>query len=425
MKKVAVVVPVLCLLLCGCFDWMDGSFVSIEPHRESSSGAYQEMISASSYIELRDALVALVESGTESATIGVEALDQAKVDSNMAMAVRYVTSSNPIGAYAVEDISYEQGTSGGVPAVAVNIAYLHNRAEIRRIKQANGMEEAKDIITGALDQCEAGTVFLVEGYTKTDFPQLIKDYADLHPESVMELPEVTVNIYPETGIDRVVELKFTYQTSRESLRTMQGRVQTVFASARLYVSGDASDYEKFSQLYAFLTNRYSYELETSITPSYSLLCHGVGDSKAHAVCYAAMCRQAGLECTVVTGTRAGEPWFWNIICDEGIYFHVDLIQSSRSGGFRELEDSEMEGYVWDYSAYPPCVKPEEEKAPPMEPEGTQPATQPSAEPTEPQTEPSTQPEVTEPLIDPTEPPTEPDTPTGAESVTEPSGTEGI
>lgn len=370
MKKMTALLLALCLLLCGCSNWMDSSYVSVTPHLENSPGVNQEMITVSSYMELRNALTALVEDGAESATIDVEAFDEEKADSNMAMAIRYVTRSNPIGAYAVESIDYELGTTGGVSAVAVNITYLHNRAEIRRIKRVSGMEQAAGIITDALEQCEAGIVFLVDGYVKTDFAQLIQDYGDEHPETVMEVPELTANIYPESGIIRVVELKFTYQTNRDSLRTMQSKVQNVFASAKLYVTEDGSDYEKYSQLFAFLTNRFDYRLETSITPSYSLLCHGVGDSKAIAVCFAAMCRQSGLECLVVSGTRAGEPWFWNIILDEDTYYHLDLIQASRAGGFRELTDRDMEGYVWDYSAYPACVEiytEEPTQEPPVEP----------------------------------------------------------
>ena len=109
--------------------------------------------------------------------------------------------------------------------------------------------------------------------------------------------------------------------------------------------------EKYAQLSSFLTERFDYQYDTSITPSYSLLCHGVGDSRAFAVVYAAMCQRSGLDCQVVSGTRAGDAWFWNIICDDGIYYHVDLIQNS---GFRKLSDQEMAGYVWDYSAYPAC-----------------------------------------------------------------------
>ena len=67
-----------------------------------------------------------------------------------------------------------------------------------------------------------------------------------------------------------------------------------------------------------------------------------------------MCRAAGLECIVVTGTRSGEPWTWNIICQDGAYWHVDLLRCNETGKFRRQLDMEMTGYVWDYSAYPSC-----------------------------------------------------------------------
>ena len=153
----------------------------------------------------------------------------------------------------------------------------------------------------------------------------------------------------------MLELIFTYQTSRDSLRRMQTQVQPVFDSAALYVSGEGEDYQKLSQLYGFLTERFDYKFETSITPAYSLLRHGVGDSRAFATVYAAMCRGAGLECMTVTGTRAGEPWTWNIVMDNGCYYHVDLLRSNAVGQFRTYTDSQMSNYVWDYSDYPACV----------------------------------------------------------------------
>ena len=96
--------------------------------------------------------------------------------------------------------------------------------------------------------------------------------------------------------------------------------------------------------------RFDYKLDPSITPAYSLLRYGVGDSRAFATVYAAMCRRVGLECQVVAGTKAGEPWFWNIVCDDGLHFHVDLLR----GNYRGMLDGEMGGYVWDYSGYPAC-----------------------------------------------------------------------
>jgi hypothetical protein len=89
---------------------------------------------------------------------------------------------------------------------------------------------------------------------------------------------------------------------------MQAYVQPVFSSASLYVSGESEQNTKFDMLYTFLMQRNTYRQERSITPAYSLLRHGVGDSKALASVYAAMCRQANLDCRVIFGTRYGEPW---------------------------------------------------------------------------------------------------------------------
>jgi hypothetical protein len=195
-------------------------------------------------------------------------------------------------------------------------------------------------------------VLLVERYSQFDLEQFVDDYARNNPQYVMEIPQVAVSVYPDSGTSRVLEITFSYENSRDNLRMMQSQVAPVFASASLYVSVSGSDFQKYSQLYVFLMERFDYEIVTSITPAYSLLCHGVGDQRAFATVFAAMCSRAGLECQVVTGTRDGKPWCWNIVKMEENYLHVDLIRCSQTGGFRQCSDEEMIGYVWDYSAYP-------------------------------------------------------------------------
>ena len=64
-----------------------------------------------------------------------------------------------------------------------------------------------------------------------------------------------------------------------------------------------------------------------------------------------MCRQAGVDCQVVSGTRDGESWHWNIIREENVYYHVDLLRCNEGGGFSRRTAAQMQDYVWDYSAY--------------------------------------------------------------------------
>lgn len=352
-SKIAAVMA-LCLLLTGCSSWMDGHYASVEPYMEQSYKTDDEITSVGNRGGIRAVLTDMVESAMESRTISVENMDAALVEELMQKEIQYLLQNNPAAAYAVEDINYEIGVTGGVPAVVVTVHYNHNRAEIQRIRQVEKMEAAAGLISAALDELEPGIVLKVLDYRETDFAQLVEDYALAQPDRVMETPQVTTNVYPSRGLIRIVELKFTYQNSRESLKSMKWYVEPRFTSAALYVSGEEEESIKFARLYAFLMETTHYTVETSITPAYSLLRHSVGDSKAFATVYGAMCRRAGLNCQVVTGTKEGEPWFWNIICENGAYYHVDLLRSSALGYYQKLTDGEMDGYVWDYAAYPRC-----------------------------------------------------------------------
>ncbi len=401
---------VLSLALSGC-GWSGGRYTSVTPHREQRQNTKNEAVSAANYLELIQVLMDMIEGGQETAAISVSQYPEGQLNSTIDLAMDYVMTTYPLGAYAVEKIDYELGTSGGLPAVAVTFHYRHSDVEIRQIKEVEKMTDAQPLVAAALEDYDASLVMDVERYTEMDFQQMVRDHAETYPELVMEVPQVTTAVYG-SGQQRLVELRFAYQTSRDALRQMQNQVKPVFEAAELYVSGDGIQRQKYSQLYAFLMERFDFKVETSITPAYSLLHHGVGDSRAFATVYAAMCRRAGLDCLVVTGTRSGEPWVWNIISENGIHQHVDLLQCSIQGRFQEKSDREMGGYVWDYSAYPECpvIRPPEAPEQEIPVQETPEATEPAQEETAPATQPEEVPEPTQEATVPvqTEAPEEPE-----------------
>ncbi len=362
MKRLIIVLA-LCLLLSGCSEFVDGNYSWEESHPIEAAPIVGGEISAATYSQLYNALVRLVEVGSAQGTIFVGDYAASQLEADVAKAVANVQNDDPIASYAVEAIRCDLGTSGARRVLAVQISYIHDWTEIRKIKRVSNTEQAREVIDSALVACDTGVVMHIASYKDVDFEQMVEDFTQLNPQQVMELPQVNVNIYPEQGRSRVVEIKFSYQTSRETLKSMQNEVQRFFSSASWYVSSDGTDQQNLSLLYGFLMNRFDYKLETSITPSYHLVRNGGGDSRAFATVYSALCRQAGLECMMVAGTRAGEPWYWNIVLDDGIYYHVDLLASKELDDFYQWADRDMEGYVWDISAYPACG-PEEE--PPAE-----------------------------------------------------------
>lgn len=390
----------LCLLLSGCLAWPDGHYVSVKPHADAGLQQDQEMTDVKTYNQLLTAVQNLVESGKTNITISVENYSSVILETELQRAIRSVCNTNPIGAYAVESIHYEFGVTGGKSAISLTVEYNHNQGKIGKMQHVKTMDAAVSKITQAMDSCASELVIRISGYRETDYVQLIADYAAQNPNLIMEIPQITVNVYPETGSYRVLELLFTYQSSRDSLRSMQSYVQQIFASSTLYVSGEEDVASRYDMLATFLMERNDYKQEISLTPAYSLLRHGVGDIRAFAIVYEAMCKKAGMECMTVSGTRAGEQWYWNIICQDGVYYHLDLVQSHQQGGYLRMADADMNGYVWDYSAYPVCGMIEEPETTP--PETTEVAEDPeSTEPTETseETQPAEgiqQPQTTEP-----------------------------
>ena len=351
MKKVIISIITVALLLSGCSSWMDGEYHSVKPHASEGNPVSDDVITVAGYNELRDALVDMIESGRQKSTIYITGFSLEDVDRYMNTAIMHVFQNSAVGAYAVDEITFESGTSGGVAAIAVDATYIHSRQEILRIKTARDMSVVKDVIAASLRNCESSVVIKVDEYIGLDVEQYVKEYVNANPHLCMELPQVSLSVYPKQGRERVLEIFLTYQNTRTDLQVMQNIVTPIFAAAELYVQSSDGDSQKYEQLFSFLMERFDYKLETSITPVYSLLRYGVGDSKAIAMVYSIMCQNADMQCQVVSGTKNGEAYYWNMICLDGVDYHVDLLRSSEEGEFVLMIPDDMTGYVWDYSVY--------------------------------------------------------------------------
>ena len=372
MKRIWAVLLVLSLVLAGCSDMMDGSYHHVTGNEKPEDQEEEEIVSVSRYDELHSTLVEMIREGKESGIISMTRYDQSRITSDTNDAVREVLLRDPIGAYAVEDIQFELGTNGGQPAIAVTVIYRYSRAQIQKIRRVTNVEQMMKAVAGAIDKCEAGIVLYVDQFADVDFDLWVSSYGAQNPDKVMELPNVAASVYPEEGRSRVVELKFHYQNGRDVLKAMQSHVAYLFSRAVEQLGEEMMPQERFASLYSVLRDpERELEQETSITPAYSLLVHGVGDSRTVAQVFEALCKKAELDCVTVTGTKAGAPWYWNIVCLDGVYHHVDVLAGPAEAP-QFLGDQDMSGYVWDYSAYPVCQTLPE---PPLETEPVEPTGQ--------------------------------------------------
>ncbi len=403
MRAAAWGILLLLLLLPGCTGWTSGSYVSVSPHMEAYAQTNPvDTVTAGDYQELVSALTGLVEEHVEEASVDVSRYGE-NLETDLDRAVAEVLWEDPLAAYAVEDMVVQAAEVGARRMASVTIAYSRTQEQIRQIQPVWGQDGVRQKVARALDEAEPGVTLRVSSYRPLDIAGYVRQYYAQHLDTIMECPEVEVSVYPETGSARILEISFTYTTAQATLLNMGREVQIMLTSAAGYVRGQSSQQAVAERLYSFLRPLYTEE-GTTATPVFSLLCQGIGDSQSLAQVYGLLCSQVGVESQVVSGTRDGEPWYWNILLLDGLYCHVDLLADWDGGALRMRFDGEMAGYQWDTAAYPSCPEPQIPDNPPVETEpvettrpteeATGPAeTQPPPEESAPPPETETQPEV--------------------------------
>lgn len=369
----------LCLL-SGCSGLYSDSYVWVQEHNDPY--AYKEapetetepeeteapLPAVSNYYEIMSLLRGYVNTGVTQGQFLIEAYDGDR-EQELSEAFRAIASEDPIGAYAIERIRYTQALQNGAWLVTVEAAYRHTVAEIESVRSVRGNERALALITDALSRYEPSVTLRVSGYADVDLEAAIRDYCIGHPNTMVETPQITAGIYPDSGNVRVIALEFAYSTDRASLQGMQSEAESVLSSAERYAHYAAQDAEKLSLIYSYLTSRFYYREDAESGSVYSLLCEGRGSSESMAAVTAYLCERVGLPCLLVEGERAlGDaentqpaPYCWNIVCLDGRYFHVDFHRDAleRLETCRLLYDAEMEGYVWDRDLYPVCAAEEQ------------------------------------------------------------------
>ena len=408
MKKTAILL-ILSVLLSGltaCGSWVRDDYLSVTPHSEqpyTEPAPTQEELppTVSSRNELRGAVLSMIRDWTEHSIILVEDYD-GDIAGDLTQTVQYATKEDPVGAYAVDYADAELTGDAVSGSIAINIVFRRSAAEISSIVTVNGNEGACDRILEVLSNCSPALTLRIRNYRDTDFASYIRAYCLEHPEQMLALPELSAQVYPEEGETRILELHFLYPDTREEMRIMQGSVDTILSSASNYIRAGKTNTDRASLLCRFLTTRFSYTVceDEPVMPAYSLLCEGKAHSLSFASVFFAECRNADIDCRIISGTRNGTAHYWNMIRLDGQYYYVDLMRGIAREEYDltllTTQELEAEEYVWDHTELPETPIPSEESKQP-----TAPTEKPIEKPTSPSTSPTGNPSTEEPT-EPTE-----------------------
>ena len=381
-KGMALLLALVCLC-SGCAELYSGGYVWETEHKdpyaykeeteEPTEQTEPELATVSNYYEIMSQLRGFVNNGVQHGQFLAENYD-GDLGQELSEAFSAIAAADPIGAYAIERIDYSRVNQGDAWLVTVDAVYRHSVSEIAAIPSVRGNERAMGIIADKLEHFEPSVTLRISGYGETDFPAVIRSYCLAHPNTMIVMPEVSAEVYPDSGNVRVVDLQFRYPEEKEKLQGMQSEAASVLVSAERYAQYAANDKEKLSLIYSYLSSRFFYTEDEENGSVYRLMCEGVGSSQSVASVVAYLCQRVGLECLLVEGAKlrstdgeTGEvqEYLWNIVCIDGQYWHLDFQQDAlnRLDSCRMRSDADMEDYRWDREGYPSCPGSSEEPAP--------------------------------------------------------------
>ena len=364
------------------------------------------------------------------------------VSDDLAAVCFEVKSSNPLGVYAVESISYDTSRIVSYYVAEVSVTYRRSAEELRSIYTLISGSELGPYLRERVLTDRAERAVIRSYSALVDEETIARTLEEFYLEDPAELVlPVTAEIesYPREGINRIFDIRLDYQLTETQRAAMSGAVRNRAAALCADVEAQEPESDAMRALFA------AAALDESLTgtapgtyggSAFGALVERSADSQGVALAYKLLCAGLGLDCLVVRGSAGAmgsETHFWNILQLDGEHYHVDVsrFRESPEESFLVSDDVLWGLYLWDTERYPACegalrytdlVPPEEE--PGEEPEeGTaepgetapyrpgEPTPAPAPEPTEPPAEPV----ETEPPPQPTPPPSETEEPEPTET----------
>jgi hypothetical protein len=369
MKKLLTLVLALSLLCSsvGCAALFDKQYSAIEDY-QPQTGTVEENTeedeavsgSISNYAALKRAITWLVMEHAESAELQFQNYD-GTISQDISTACWEVKSSTALGAFAVDYISYDLSRIVSYYQAEVYITYKRSADQVAALEQISNMSALSQRLDEALRSNETYLVLqvAVASLTGEDLRQLVDEAYHADALACPVMPAVEVGVYPESGVNRIMEITLSYGQDSESLverREALGiALDMMVAAVTPAQEQDFSPADKVYALCQYLAENCQYDPEAGTT-AWDALAEQTASSEGLAMALEAGCQAMGVDCQIISGRMDGEDHVWNIITIDENAYHVDVSNWDEEGSsvFLVADEQLWGGYWWDTSDYPVC-----------------------------------------------------------------------
>jgi len=373
---ISVIVLIVASASIGCVNFLENDVESILPH---VSAPYVrppiEQIVVSDYDELVAAMNGLIMELESSAQLHYYSYNGENVQEEVQRACDAITNDDPIGAYAVTEITANTTRIVSYYEIEIEIEYKRTKEQLDSIISVSTQRYLVTQLLNIMSEYrEEAVIRTTLQITEEDITKHVKEIYYQNPRRIVMLPVVAVEIYPEEGTDRIYEIRFGY-TESPVLFQRYGENLALYIRRNAFLAVGDTDAEILLSLVNNLIASAGFDAGTARTISmhgaqnfaataYGALVNGSAVGEGFAMAFKALCDELGFDCRIVLGTLDGRVHAWNIVYIDGDYYdvagdyyHIDVAMCDVNGvetAFLKADADFEEMYAWERDGTVSC-----------------------------------------------------------------------
>lgn len=361
----AIIILLSLSILAGCTRMLESDYMVQTTHSDQSGETPDSnaVLTVNNYDALVGAVLSFVTEGQKQGVVRLSNY-AGDADKDMQKVGTEIRLEIPLGAYAVDYITYESNRILSYYEMTVNITYKKTKKQIDEIISVLSVARLDDEIANAVRGSVGYLAVEISSDTVSEsgIAECITNLYYENPLSVMFLPRLTVNMYPGNTHRKIIEMEFEYPYTAYRIERMRLGMYDDATAILGDIIGSAE--EKALDICLALMEHVEYRE----TPeggddwsheytAYGAITEGAACPEGYAMAFKLLCDIAEIDCVVVIGRLDGVSHAWNIVKIDGEYYHIDPSMCDYEGietAFLKRDEDMWGRYWWDTEKYEAC-----------------------------------------------------------------------
>ena len=369
MKQVfiSLVLAVLILSAGACAALLEAERESVVPRTptpyEPAISPPQERIEVTDSYDLNTEILSLIMAHESVGLFVTYDFDLPDIQEEVERVAKEIEMYNPIGAYATSSITAVTRKNTAYTEIDILIEYKRTQEQVNSIIPVATIRYLRAELLGVLREHRDEVAFRTSlNISEEDIREFIKEIYYDNPRSIIMLPIVAVEAFPEDSVDRIIELHFGHIEPSSLLQQYAERLAiNVRYNAGLAVGRNDAEILLTLARNLIASTYFDEPAARAISEhgpqnfaatAFSALERGTAVGEGFAMAFKALADELGFDCRIVLGYRDGMVHAWNIVFLFGEFYHVDVAMGAIYGletTFLKTDYDFIEMlYEWDF-----------------------------------------------------------------------------